>query len=95
MKLIPILMVSACLAALSGCHMFRGNFACHAAQEYQRAQQMPPLKVPLGMDAPNKTAPMVIPSVASDIPARGRRDACLEEPPKYKAAAPNKPLPQS
>jgi len=95
MKLIPILVFLAGFCALSGCHMFRANSGCHAAQVYQRAQEMPPLKVPLGMDAPNKSAPMVIPTVAADIPNRGRKDACLEEPPKYKAAAPNKPLPQS
>jgi uncharacterized lipoprotein len=95
MKFVSVLMICACIGALGGCHRLRANAGCHAAQEYQKAQQLPPLKVPAGLDAPSKASPLVIPSVASDIPVRGRRDACLEEPPKYKASAPNKPLPQS
>lgn len=95
MKLIRMVMFSVCLTSLGGCHFFKANAGCHSAQEYQRAQQLPPLKVPAGLDAPAKSTSMVIPAVAADIPVRARRDACLEEPPKYKASPPNRPLPQT
>ena len=95
MKWVQVLMICACMGALSGCHFFRANSGCHSAQEYQKAQQLAPLKVPAGLDAPAKSTSMVIPAVAADIPLRGRKDACLEEPPKYKSSTPNKPLPQS
>ena len=39
---------------LSGCHIVsRLNPDCHTRQEYQRAAQMAPLKVPSGLDSPN------------------------------------------
>jgi len=95
MKLVQVLMFCACMGVLGGCHHFRANAGCHAAQEYQNAQQLAPLKVPAGLDAPAKSTSLVIPAVAVDIPVRSRKDACLEEPPKYKSSTPNKPLPQS
>ena len=95
MKLMRMAIFSFFLTSLGGCHFFKANAGCHTAQEYQRAQQLPPLKVPAGLDAPAKSTSMVIPTVATDIPVRARKDACLEEPPKFKASTPNKPLPQT
>ena len=95
MKLIPVLVFSAVLGGLGGCHLFKANAGCHNAQEYQRAQDVAALRIPAGLDSPSKSTSMVIPSVPADIPTRGRQDACLEEPPKYKASTPNKPLPQT
>ncbi len=95
MNLTRMIVLSALLAAASGCHYLRGKTGCHADQEYRQAQQLPALKVPAGLDAANTTTALVIPTVNSDIPPRGPRDACLEDPPKYKPSTPNKPLPQS
>ena len=89
------LIIIGALAAASGCHFLRAKTGCHADQPYQHAQQLPPLKVPAGLDAPNTATALVIPQVAGDIPSRGPKDPCLEEPPAYKSAPPNKPLPQS
>jgi uncharacterized lipoprotein len=94
-SLIRGLVVGLALVAVSGCHFLKSRTGCHADQEYRHAQQLAPLKVPAGLDAPNTSTALVIPDVKTDIPARGPRDACLEEPPAYKPAAPPKPLPQS
>ena len=93
MNLTRMMIFSVLLSATSGCHFMRGKTGCHADQEYRHARQVPALKVPAGLDAPNTATALVIPTVAADIPVapRGPRDACLEEPPKYKAAVPNKP----
>ena len=49
-----VLMLVAAAALMSGCHMFgKMKSDCHSEQEYQRAAQMPPLKVPSGLDSPN------------------------------------------
>ena len=95
MRLFLVLASCGALGALSGCHMFKANAGCHVAQEYMKARQMPPLKVPAGLDAPTKAPTITIPDVAADIPVRARTDACLEEPPKYKASSTSKPLPQT
>jgi uncharacterized lipoprotein len=83
-------MVAATL--LGGCARILHGFApdCHKPQEYQRAAQMPPLKVPAGLDTPNTQGALVIPTVELSAPPPGRHDACLDAPPRYKAAPPNK-----
>jgi uncharacterized lipoprotein len=81
----------AAAALLSGCHVGRW-FAvdCHAPQEYQRAQEVAPLKVPAGLDTPNTQGALLIPNVALAPPQPGLKDACLDAPPRYKAAPANK-----
>ena len=79
-------------ALLSGCHhiISRLNPDCHVRQEYQQAVQMPPLKVPDGLDSPNTKDALVIPTVELAPPPPGPKDACLDVPPRYKPAPPNK-----
>jgi uncharacterized lipoprotein len=89
------LAIALALGAVSGCHFLKSRTGCHADQEYRHAQQLAPLKVPAGLDAPNTATALVIPDVRTDIPARGPREACLEEPPQYRPSTPAKPLPQS
>ena len=75
---------------LSACHMFSRVADCHRPQEYQRAVQLPPLKVPAGLDTPNTQGALVIPTVDLAPPPRGPHEACLDAPPRYKPAPPNK-----
>jgi len=85
---------AACIAAtvfLSGCHIFHGfEPDCHKPQEYQRAVQVAPLKVPEGLDSPNTQGALVIPTVGLALPPPGRHEACLDTPPRYKPAPTNK-----
>jgi len=84
-----ILIVAATL--LSGCHLFsKLTPDCHSAQEYQRAGQVAPLKVPPGLDSPNTKDALLIPTVDLAPPPRGPKDACLDLPPKYVPAPSNK-----
>ncbi len=74
---------------LGGCHSLVAD--CHAHQEYQRARQLAPLKVPSGLDSPNTQAALAIPAAdAVAAAAAGLKDACLDQPPRYKAAPTNK-----
>jgi uncharacterized lipoprotein len=76
---------------VSGCHIFnRLSPDCHRPQEYQRATQLAPLKVPAGLDTPNTQGALVIPTVELAPPPPGPHDACLDAPPRYKPAPPNK-----
>jgi uncharacterized lipoprotein len=91
MSLDRVLLVVAAAALMSGCHLF-GKLTpdCHTRQEYQRAGQVPPLKVPAGLDTPNTQGALVIPTVELAPPPPGPKDACLDVPPRYKPAPPNK-----
>ncbi len=74
----------ASLTLVAGCHGLKSD--CHSPQEYQRARQVAPLKVPSGLDSPNTQSALVIPTVDVETPARGAKDACLDLPPRYKQA---------
>ena len=74
-----------------GCHFSRRlNPDCHVRQEYQQARQVAPLTVPEGLDSPNTQGALVIPVVEVSPPPPGPKDTCLDVPPRYKPAAPNK-----
>jgi opacity protein-like surface antigen len=91
MSLDRVLMLIAAAALTSGCHLFsKLTPDCHTSQEYQRAGQVAPLKVPAGLDSPNTQGSLVIPTVAVTPPPPGPNDACLDTPPRYMAAPSNK-----
>jgi hypothetical protein len=80
------------LLSLSGCKALSSN-SCHAAQQaYMQAQSVAPLKVPTGLDAPDTTNALRIPTLNEPPPPpRHGKDPCLDEPPSFKvrqAAAP-------
>ncbi len=87
-----ILLPIAAAMLMSGCARLLHGFApdCHKPQEYQRAVQKPPLRVPPGLDTPNTQGALVIPAVELAPPPPGRHEACLDAPPRYKPAPPNK-----
>jgi uncharacterized lipoprotein len=86
-----VLILIAAAALSSGCHLF-GKLTpdCHTPQEYQRAGQVAPLKVPPGLDSPNTKDALVIPTVELAPPPPGPKDACLDVPPRYQHAPTNK-----
>jgi uncharacterized lipoprotein len=76
---------------LNACRWVHGFQAdCHKPQEYRRAAQLAPLKVPAGLDSPNTQGALVIPTVDLAAPPPGPHDACLDTPPRYKPAPANK-----
>jgi uncharacterized lipoprotein len=91
MSLERVLSIVAGTVLASGCSLF-GKLTpdCHTPQEYQRARQVTPLKVPAGLDVPNTQGAMAIPDIALAPPPPGPKDTCLDVPPRYKPAPPNK-----
>jgi len=84
------------LVLIGGCHV-RTLLEpdCHRPQEYQRAAQVAPLKVPEGLDSPNVSGARVIPEVAVTPPPVSAKDACLDAPPRFKEPVPLKPVASS
>jgi uncharacterized lipoprotein len=91
-KFVQALLVVAVATASGGCARLLHGFApdCHRPQEYQRAVQVAPLKVPAGLDTPNTQGALVIPTVELAPPPPTKHDSCMDEPPRYKPAPPNK-----
>ena len=91
MSLDRIFMLIAAAALMSGCHLFsKLTPDCHRPQEYQHAGQVAPLKVPAGLDSPNTQDALVIPAATLALPPPGPKDNCLDVPPRYQPAPPNK-----
>lgn len=88
-----ILLLLLLLPFVGGCHLFRGASAkaCHGPQPYQKAQTVPPLKVPSGLDAPDTTNALRLPTLNQPgPPPRSGKQPCLDEPPPYKVTQPAK-----
>jgi uncharacterized lipoprotein len=78
---------------VGGCHFFRSASAkaCHSPQPYQKAQSVPPLKIPSGLDAPDTTNALHLPTLKEPgPPPRSGKQPCLDEPPPYKVTQPSK-----
>jgi len=88
-----IVLLIAPLMGLSGCHIWRGASAksCHAPQPYMQAKSVPPLIVPGGLDAPDTTNALKLPQLNEPAsPARHGNEPCLDEPPSFKVAQPQR-----
>ena len=70
------------LLALSGCGLFKPTYEnCAETPRYAGARELPPLRVPEGVDAPDTRNAQKIPDVASaERPSDGR---CVDAPPPY------------
>ena len=92
MRIHRVMLVVAVATLSNGCARLLHGFApdCHKPQEYQRAVQKPPLQVPAGLDTPNTTGALVIPTIGVTPPPPGKHDQCMDVPPRYKPAPPNK-----
>jgi uncharacterized lipoprotein len=78
--------LAAAVLGLSGCHTWRSltHSCANDADGYMQAGSVPPLRVPLGMDAPDAKSSLQIPELNEPaMPPRRAQDPCLDEPPKF------------
>jgi len=87
-RLLLALPLALLLSACNPFHAFQPD--CHKPQPYQKAEQVAPLRVPDGLDAPNVTGALLIPPADEVTPPPGPKDACLDAPPRFKEAPPSK-----
>ena len=59
--------------------------SCSKPQAYATAENVPSLKVPVGLDGPDTRGALVIPDLNEPEAPRGPDSACLEEPPAFKS----------
>jgi uncharacterized lipoprotein len=85
-RLLALGVVLAALAALGGCKRFSAA-NCSKPQIYAAAQTLAPLRIPVGLDAPNTNGALRIPELNEPEAPRSAADPCLDSPPKYASAA--------
>jgi hypothetical protein len=59
--------------------------SCRETTEVTEAKNLPPLKVPPGLDAPDTRNAIKVPELTEPERPRGPREPCLSQPPSYKA----------
>lgn len=88
MRNVAILLASLLsVSVLSGC----GKRAVTCKQDnkdYVGAQEVPPLKAPPGLEAPNTRNALKVPPLNTPERVRGRDEPCLDVPPPYDATKP-------
>lgn len=84
---------AAVLLALGGCktfHRITHGASCNKPQPYMRATSVPPLSIPQGLDAPDTSHALDVPTLNEPAPPRrGPKDPCLESPPSFNVPQPN------
>lgn len=76
----------ASFAVLPGCKRLFAS-SCNKPQVYAQAQNLPPLRIPVGLDGPDTRAAMKIPELNEPEAPRGPDDPCLQEPPAFTTAS--------
>lgn len=56
---------------------------CREPQAYESAEEIPPLQVPAGLDAPSAKGALKIPALESPERKREASEPCLAHPPTY------------
>jgi len=82
--------------ALSGCHSLHNlTHSCdNDTYGYNKAGSIPPLRVPEGLDPPDTKSALQVPVLnEAPPPPRGRKDPCLDEPPKFVEPKSSRPAP--
>lgn len=77
--------LAAVVPLLSGCQTWRAITArsCTKPRHYTLARTIPPLKIPIGLDAPDTRDSLVVPSLKGPTPPPPAGQPCLDAPPSY------------
>jgi len=78
-----LLVIIACIVAVTGCNRGYRPKACAEPREYHKQTSIPPLRVPEGLDPPAPNAGVQIPALPGDEQGESPQGSCLENPPDY------------
>lgn len=94
-KLRAACVLAAVVPALSGCQALHAITAtsCTKPRHYMLARSIPPLKIPIGLNAPDTRNSLVVPSLKGPTPPPPAGRPCLDAPPPY-LMAPAQPSPR-
>jgi len=80
----PVILLASvlALAALSGCK-HRGETCKQDNKDYVGARELPPLKAPPELQAPDTRNALKVPPLATPERVRGKTEPCLDSPPPF------------
>jgi uncharacterized lipoprotein len=83
---IPVILITSVLvlAVLPGCK-HRGTTCKQDNKDYVGAQDLPPLKAPPELQAPDTRNTLKIPPLATPERIRGKNEPCLDIPPPFES----------
>jgi uncharacterized lipoprotein len=81
-KLLCVALVAVAVT-LSACGAFR--VTCNDMSTYAASEELSPLKVPAGLEAPDTRTALKIPALNEPERVRTESEGCLESPPAYSA----------
>ena len=78
----PLVIAVMALVTVSGCKSRMES--CHDTnKDYAGAREMPPLKAPPGLEAPNTRNALKVPPLNTPERVRGKNEPCLDIPPPF------------
>jgi hypothetical protein len=84
-RVFMVAVVAGGMLLAGGCKQLTGG-NCNKPQAYAAAEEIPPLRIPVGLDGPDTRAALKVPPLDEPEAPRGVNDPCLDAPPP--AAAP-------
>lgn len=85
-------LAAAVLLLAAGCSSLA---SCNKPGAYAGAEELPPLRMPVGLDGPDTRQAMKIPPLEEPEAPRAEGAPCLEEPPEMPRRAGASPAPQA
>ena len=92
LKVSRVALLALIVLTLASCKLFTHRASCDKPGGYESAQNLPGLKVPAGMDAPDTRASLPIPEIAEPEKPRQPGGPCLDAPPRYSPPKVPKPV---
>jgi uncharacterized lipoprotein len=87
MRIAAVILTSiVCVAATSGCKS-RMQSCGQTDKDYAGAKEMPPLKAPPGLEAPDTRNALKVPPLNTPERPRGKDEPCLDTPPPFSTGA--------
>lgn len=87
-RIVPVAAMLSLLLATGGCswmhHGKHRHAKCMEPDVGAQARNLPPLKVPPGMDSPDTRNAIKVPPLDEPERPRSQQDPCLSSPPSYK-----------
>lgn len=79
-----LVLATGTLLLTGGCHVLA---TCNNPRAYAGAEEVPPLKLPVGLDGADTGQALAIPPLNQPEVPRGASAPCLEDPPVWEGAA--------
>jgi uncharacterized lipoprotein len=94
MRIAGILIIGLAVAGLAGCKTPLQSCS-QTNKNYAGAKEMPPLKAPPGLEAPNTRNALKVPPLQTPERPRGKNEPCLDTPPPFSTPKTTEPQKKS